>query len=158
MHLEELKASQKAELAARRLLEAKLESDLAAKFGISFVRDLKRPDDRQVRGLFDQMMQEHLLDDEAAPRPEAPAASEENEGGGSSGYNPPPPSPDRLAQSRRRLHDLSLDEKWEVLQRHSEATTAAAINYDNPLVVQYRGEAAIADDLGTEWPPLAKAA
>ena len=35
-----------------------------------------------------------------------------------------------------------------MLQRHSEATTAAAINYDNPLVVQYHGEGAIADDLG----------
>ena len=26
---------------------------------------------------------------------------------------------------------------WDILQRHSTATVAASINYDNPLVVQY---------------------
>jgi len=105
---EELKAARTAALTARRLLEAKLESDLAEKFGISFVRNLKRPDDRQISQLFGHMMKEHLLDDDAA----LASLSED-------GVAPPAPAPglhQTLAQKRQRLHGLSLDQKWEVLQ------------------------------------------
>eukprot|EP01047_Picozoa_sp_COSAG01_P065828 COSAG01_NODE_8965_length_2600_cov_14.135235_1_plen_691_part_10 len=109
---------------ARRQLAARLESGLAAKFGITFIRNLKRPDDRQVSWLFNAMVKEHLLPttDYRAPTTEDPTQQ-----GGLSG--------------------LSADAMWEILQRHSESAHLASINYDNPLVTTYGGEDAIKDDL-----------
>lgn len=101
------------ELKIRRELEAKLESDLASKYGINFVRNYKRPNDEHVDKLFEWLMKEDL----------------------------------DVRMDVDLSKTLNVDEKWEVLARHSEQTAVAAINYDNPLVVQYGGEAVVQNDL-----------